>query len=101
MSKKTILLLAFAATALGASSCNKKEQTEITTGQEKHDPKNGKADNLAYECPMDCEEGKTYEMQGTCPVCKMVLIEVKAESHQGYDHSEEENDKVNHEAHSH
>lgn len=31
-----------------------------------------------YQCPMDCEEGKVYEAEGTCPVCKMELKEVEA-----------------------
>jgi len=31
-----------------------------------------------YQCPMDCEEGKVYEVEGTCPVCKMELKEVEA-----------------------
>ena len=26
-----------------------------------------------YQCPMDCEHGKTYEEVGSCPVCKMDL----------------------------
>jgi uncharacterized protein YxeA len=26
-----------------------------------------------YQCPMDCEKGKTYEKEGKCPVCKMKL----------------------------
>ena len=29
-----------------------------------------------YQCPMDCEEGKVYEEEGTCPVCKMELKQV-------------------------
>ena len=24
-----------------------------------------------YQCPMDCENGKTYDKQGKCPVCEM------------------------------
>ncbi|MCV6630354.1 MAG: hypothetical protein OIF50_10930 [Flavobacteriaceae bacterium] len=36
-----------------------KEQLEVTAG--------------IYQCPMDCEKGKTYEAAGTCPVCKMDL----------------------------
>ncbi|MFS4417951.1 heavy metal-binding domain-containing protein [Maribacter sp. 2307ULW6-5] len=24
-----------------------------------------------YQCPMDCEDGKTYAEAGSCPVCKM------------------------------
>lgn len=50
---------------------------------------------------MDCEVGKTYEMQGTCPVSKMELIEVEADAHGGHDYLEEGIDKVNHEARSH
>ncbi len=26
-----------------------------------------------YQCPMDCEEGKTYDKAGICPVCEMEL----------------------------
>jgi protein SCO1/2 len=40
-------------------------------------------DNAAavYQCPMDCEDGKTYHSEGSCPVCKMDLkpIAEKAE----------------------
>ncbi len=30
-----------------------------------------------YQCPMNCEKGKTYDEPGKCPVCKMDLKEVK------------------------
>ncbi len=26
-----------------------------------------------YQCPMDCEHGKTYDKPGSCPICKMDL----------------------------
>jgi hypothetical protein len=26
-----------------------------------------------YQCPMDCEQGKTYSESGACDVCKMDL----------------------------
>lgn len=26
-----------------------------------------------YQCPMDCEHGKTYDKAGVCPVCGMDL----------------------------
>ena len=29
-----------------------------------------------YQCPMDCEDGKTYDEAGSCPVCKMDLKQV-------------------------
>ena len=31
---------------------------------------------VEYQCPMDCEDGKTYHEAGSCPVCKMDLKEV-------------------------
>ncbi len=30
----------------------------------------------AYQCPMDCEKGKTYTKPGSCPICKMDLKKV-------------------------
>lgn len=32
-----------------------------------------------YQCPMDCEDGKTYAETRSCPVCKMALKEVNSE----------------------
>ncbi len=31
------------------------------------------ASNTLYQCPMDCEKGKSYIKEGSCPVCKMNL----------------------------
>ena len=40
-----------------------------------------------YQCPMDCEKGKTYEKEGDCPVCKMKLRKkVKEENDSDEDH---------------
>jgi len=30
-----------------------------------------------YQCPMKCEEDKTYTAPGNCPVCNMHLAPVK------------------------
>ena len=30
-----------------------------------------------YQCPMKCEEDKTYGEEGSCPVCKMDLKKVE------------------------
>lgn len=38
------------------------------------------AEHVQYACPMDCEEGKTYEEAGSCPVCKMDLVKVEGDS---------------------
>nr|WP_287494130.1 heavy metal-binding domain-containing protein [Candidatus Brachybacter algidus] len=38
------------------------------------------AEKVVYQCPMDCEKGKTYEVMGICPVCKMDLAKVEEKS---------------------
>ncbi|HLO71787.1 MAG TPA: heavy metal-binding domain-containing protein [Flavipsychrobacter sp.] len=30
-----------------------------------------------YQCPMKCEQEKTYDKPGTCPVCGMKLKGIK------------------------
>lgn len=35
--------------------------------------KKDKSTTAIYECPMHCEDEKTYDEPGTCPVCKMDL----------------------------
>lgn len=42
----------------------------------------------AYQCPMDCEKGKTYKKEGKCPVCHMNLRKVKQKKE--HDHSDKE-----------
>ncbi len=48
------------------SSCNRSSE-EIKSKQTQ-----GK---ILYQCPMDCESGKTYDKPGHCPVCEMDLEE--------------------------
>lgn len=68
--KKIFLMLAIVAFSFTAVSCGddkaKETKKEITHNHED-----------AYQCPMDCENGKTYEKPGTCPVCKMDLKKVE------------------------
>lgn len=50
-----------------------------------------------YKCPMDCEDGKEYEVEGACPVCGMELKheneEAHDDSHSPEDHEEEEDNE--------
>lgn len=39
-----------------------------------------------YQCPMDCEEGKTYDNEGICPVCEMELTVKEAGASEGHSH---------------
>ena len=65
--KKIVLVLAIVfATAFTFTSCKsekKEEKKEVAT--------------VLYQCPMDCEDGKSYTEEGSCPVCKMDLKEKK------------------------
>ena len=73
--KKIVLVLVLAVT-LGVTftSCKKDKKadaTEETTGE------TASADQV-YQCPMDCEHGKSYTEAGKCPVCEMDLKAKKA-----------------------
>ena len=77
-----LILICFAVFSLTVISC-KGEQKE----QEREHKEMAMKDQ--YQCPMDCEKGKTYDKDGQCPVCKMNLKkkEVKSEAH-GHDHGD-------------
>ncbi len=64
-----VLLLVFSA-SISVTSCK---------GEKKEPAKKEVATKL-YQCPMDCEKGKSYTEPGKCPVCNMDLKEKKAET---------------------
>jgi len=37
-------------------------------------------EKVTYQCSMDCENGKTYDKPGQCPVCNMDLERVGEKS---------------------
>ena len=47
-------------------------------GSEGTDAQEQTAKKTVYQCPMDCENGKTYDEPGKCPVCEMEIKEVKS-----------------------
>lgn len=56
-----------------------------------------------YICPMHCK-GSGDVAEGTCPVCKMKLVEnkdKKVDSHEGHDHSGHDHDHGDHSGHDH
>ncbi|MFT4642258.1 MAG: transcription initiation factor IIE alpha subunit [Candidatus Azotimanducaceae bacterium] len=83
--KKVIMVIAVIAfTSFSLQSCKEKKEEmkeEIKT----------ELPTALYQCPMDCEDGKSYTEAGQCPVCKMDLVEKevsleeKKEGH-GHDH---------------
>lgn len=39
----------------------------------------GNDTSLSYQCPMECEGEKVYHKEGSCPVCKMDILLLKAD----------------------
>jgi len=67
--KKTILTIAVITLFAFASCKSDKKETVKETKTE--------VAAKVYQCPMDCEKGKTYDKAGSCPVCKMDLKPIK------------------------
>jgi hypothetical protein len=75
--KKVILVLAI---CLGVSfaftSCKKEKKEEVKTEEVEvvnEVETKEMTSNTLYQCPMNCEKGKSYIKEGSCPVCKMNL----------------------------
>ncbi|MGB5364498.1 MAG: heavy metal-binding domain-containing protein, partial [Aureibaculum sp.] len=91
MSKKTILALAILLTiGFTFTSCKKDKQEEVKTEE--------MVSYVVYQCPMDCEDGKSYTEPGQCPVCEMDL---KAKEVDMDGDTEMETDSTNHDGHDH
>ncbi len=76
-----IIILTMSFTISSCKTDKKETKQEIKT--------EAKATTAVYQCPMDCEKGKTYNKPGSCPVCKMDLKPVKEkakEDHSGHNH---------------
>ena len=98
--KKPILLLAlFLSVSIVLTSCKESKKEEHKTHTEHGVEKADLAMNDAYQCPMDCENGKTYDKEGTCPVCEMNLQKVEKEEGEesGAEHEEHDHDNTEHE----
>ena len=78
--KKVIFSMAVLA-LLVVTSC----KTEVKKDNEP--VKEEMADMAVYQCPMDCEKGKTYDKEGNCPVCKMEIKKVEKDAMKNEDHS--------------
>jgi hypothetical protein len=79
MKKSILLVAALFSLAVMITSCKETKKEEVKS--ENHDDhdhdKDEMSSNDVYQCPMDCEKGKTYDKEGSCPVCKMDLKKKK------------------------
>lgn len=76
--KKSIVLFAFVIATMFFVSCKDEAKeatpTETTVEATKDQPA-AEMHMASFACPMDCENGKTYNTAGKCPVCEMDLVE--------------------------
>ena len=68
--KKLIIPLCILAMFL-ANACNNSGSTDKKVDNQVQSKTD--STNVVYQCPMDCEKGKTYSQPGQCPVCGMDL----------------------------
>ncbi|MDZ4707940.1 MAG: heavy metal-binding domain-containing protein [Saprospiraceae bacterium] len=69
--KFTTAIIAFI-TIVFLSACNNNASTNKSTDTESIAHTTGEHAHQ-YRCPMNCENGKTYDKEGNCPVCGMKL----------------------------
>jgi uncharacterized paraquat-inducible protein A len=98
--KKTLMIFAlifgFSAMVMSCKG-DKKEQVEESEMMESPGVHNADMAMAAeYQCPMDCEEGKTYDKEGKCPVCKMDLKKKESEEDQSHDEGAHEDHDESH-----
>ncbi len=78
MKKSILLVAAIFSMAVMFTACKETKKEEVKAeSHEGHDHSVDEklATDATYQCPMDCEKGKTYAEAGSCPVCKMDLKE--------------------------
>ena len=96
--KKTILTLAIIiAVGFTFTSC-KNDKKEVKVEDVKTEAAKEMASNVGYQCPMDCEKGKSYTEKGNCPVCKMDLRGKEVDMDGD---SEKHKDSTDHDGHDH
>lgn len=88
------IMMLFMAVAFGFISCGNAE-TKKENMETKHNHKEGEAHHSVYQCAMHCEQGKTYDKPGKCPVCNKDLKEVH-EHEEGHGHNHKEGDGHSH-----
>lgn len=76
---KKIILSMLIVVAISFTSCK--------TEENKEKKELGEVAVAEYQCPMKCEEDKTYTDSHTkCPVCNMDLVEVKHNIEENHEH---------------
>ncbi len=85
MKTKALLFIVLAAIEIGFSACANPEPKKETK-QLVHVHKEDEVHQHVYQCAMDCEKGKKYNLPGKCPICQKDLIEKTTEHKSGDGH---------------
>ncbi len=83
MKFKTLLPALLLTLFVAFTSCKGEKKTETAPSQtevQSEETTDDLSAEVRYQCPMDCEHGKTYDAEGKCPVCKMDLKPVSKET---------------------
>lgn len=85
MKKSILLFAAIFSFAILFTACKETKKDEVKEevkieSHEGHGHEEGEMTSGVYQCPMDCEKGKTYEAAGSCPVCGMDLKATASET---------------------
>ena len=99
--KKTILMLTLCLSfTVVFTSCKGEKKEEHSGEVEMHESNAADAAditmNYEYQCPMDCENGKTYDKEGECPKCKMALKKVEKEGDGQESETQHDSDSSDH-----
>lgn len=89
--KKIIFVLAITfsfAVLLTACKETKKEEVKIESHEDHNHENEDTALRNLYQCPMNCEKGKTYDKAGSCPMCKMDLKLISGDNKEGVKHAD-------------
>lgn len=79
MKKFMLVAVVLFSTSVFMNSCKEtKKEVGNTESHEGHDHSSDEMAAKTYQCPMDCENGKTYDAEGSCPVCNMDIKEVNS-----------------------
>lgn len=79
MKKNILIITAIFSFVMLFTACKDTKKEEVKKeNHEGHDHESEDMASKTYQCPMDCENGKTYDAEGSCPVCKMDLKEKSA-----------------------
>ena len=81
MKKKIMMMTASLMLIVGTSAltaCGGASEAEEGAKTEEGSESREHADHEHYACPMDCEKGKVYDEEGSCPICGMDLEKVES-----------------------